>query len=384
MKFRRSGGSRPAAPASSDRTARTGGSRRPSLLRRIRWPRWILLSLIVGAIAWYLVSGQISVIAQGVVDGQTTNVAAISRGRVASVPVDCGDVVNEGQTVAVLGNEERLIDLDARFSELEGELRSAREALSPALRETEQAAAAARRQLQAARDRLGERAATRETYRRLFEQRAIPRSRWREVQDNYQDALAARDVAQAEWRQALASYDRRESDLLNRIAELQDRLAEIDQQRQRATRTVLTAPRRGTVADCNVNVGEVVEAGQPLFRLFRTDTAHVLAYLKPSDVGRINIGSEAEIRINGINGSFQGRVRAILPLVEDLPPALSRYFWQDQEWQQHAPVEIELPNLSPAQRRQLTFGARTDVTIRLWRPTGVPLERSQLPDWLPI
>jgi membrane fusion protein (multidrug efflux system) len=382
MKFRRSAGTpRPpqAKTSPADRQAR-----RPGLLRRIRWPRWILLTLILGGVGWYLVSGQISVIAQGVISGQTTNVAAISRGRVASVPVDCGDAVSEGQTVAVLGNEERLIELDARYSELQGELRTAREALSPALRESEEAAAAARRQLQAARARVADRAEARETYRALFEERAITRTRWRDVQETYQDALAERDVAQAQWRQTLASYDRRESELLSQIAELRDRLREIDQQRQRATRTVLTAPRRGTVARCDVNVGEVVEAGQPLFTLFRPDTAQVVAYLKPTDVRRINIGSEAEIQINGMSGTFQGRVRAILPLVENLPPALSRYFWQDQEWQQYAPVEIELPDLSPAQRRQLTFGARSDVTIQLWRPAGVPLDGVRLPDWLPI
>jgi membrane fusion protein (multidrug efflux system) len=377
VKFRRASG-RADAPERRLRHGRGQAAAAAPPVRRIRWSRWILLSILVVAAAWYLLTGQATVVAQGVVNGDTTRVAAISRGRILSADARCGDTVQSGQVLAAVGNEERLLEIDARYENLSGELQGARAETGPALRQARERAAAAYRALEAARTGLADAQEERATYMRLFDQRAITQTKMRNAEERYQDALAARDIAVAEWQEALAAYDRTESELFTTVELLRAQLNEVDALRQRATRTVLTAPASGTIARCEAAVGEVVEAGEALFEVFGTDSAHILAYLDPKDVRRIALGLPATLTINGLPGRYAGRVTAILPLVEELPPALRRYFWQDEEWQQYAPVRIDLRGLGPAQRRQLSFGTRADVTIEVWNP-GFDLQR-----WLPF
>jgi HlyD family secretion protein len=386
MKFRRSAGA-PSGPGRRRSETGFGPSAAPGrrpLLRRIRWARLILIGLILGGIGWYLWSSQVSVVAQGVVSGETVSVAPIRAGRLSSISVTCGDVVRSGQTLAALGNQERLLELEERYQGLQGQLREARQSIEPALREASGTVEESYRRLEAARQAVAAERETRETYRRLFEQRAIGRQAWQDAQEGYRDAVAERNVAEARWRGRQAAYDRRESEYFTEIERLQDQLAEVDVQRRRAGRTVLTAPSSGTIATCRHEAGEVLQAGTPVFEVFRTETAHVLAYVEPADVQRIALGATATVRINGLPGRYEGRVTAILPLVQDLPPALSRYFWQQPAWQQHAPVRIEVPSLSGPQRSALSFGARVDVTLRN-RGGGWPeLEVPTLPEWLPI
>jgi membrane fusion protein (multidrug efflux system) len=62
--------------------------------------------------------------------------------------------------------------------------------------------------------------------------------------------------------------------------------------------TVVTAPAAGYVSKKNIQVGEYVNAGQTLFSLIESSDLWVVANFKETQLERIRVGSEVEIRVD--------------------------------------------------------------------------------------
>jgi hypothetical protein len=61
--------------------------------------------------------------------------------------------------------------------------------------------------------------------------------------------------------------------------------------------------------------------------------------------------------------SFAARVVGAHPERPGMPPAMSRFFWQDERWSQYAPVRLDFAGLTAAQQSQISAGMRVDVSI---------------------
>jgi membrane fusion protein (multidrug efflux system) len=78
--------------------------------------------------------------------------------------------------------------------------------------------------------------------------------------------------------------------------------------------TELRAPFDAFVGRKNVEPGAVVQPGQPLLALTRTDECWVMANFKETQVGRIHVGDRVEITIDAYPGRvWQGRVASFSP-----------------------------------------------------------------------
>ncbi len=66
--------------------------------------------------------------------------------------------------------------------------------------------------------------------------------------------------------------------------------------------------------------GQVVAAGQPVFRLAQLQRPWVRAYLPEPDVARVALGQAAEVRVDGMPGRvFKGHLAFISPQAEFTP-----------------------------------------------------------------
>jgi membrane fusion protein (multidrug efflux system) len=77
---------------------------------------------------------------------------------------------------------------------------------------------------------------------------------------------------------------------------------------------VVKAPAKGVVAKKGVNVGEVVQPGQPLFALVEVDNIWVTANFKETQLANMKPGQSATIDVDAYGGRrFEGRVDSISP-----------------------------------------------------------------------
>jgi membrane fusion protein (multidrug efflux system) len=78
--------------------------------------------------------------------------------------------------------------------------------------------------------------------------------------------------------------------------------------------TELRAPFDAQVGRKNVEPGAVVQPGQPLLSLTRTDSSWVMANFKETQVGRMHVGDRVEITIDAFPGRvFRGHVASFSP-----------------------------------------------------------------------
>lgn len=146
----------------------------------------------------------------------------------------------------------------------------------------------------------------------------------------------ARDLAQAEVEMAAANLEKSRRDARRQANLYQDQVtseytleqaelkARIDQGQLKVTRAKLAAAERdladasiqspvdGEVTRKHVEVGELVEAGTPLFDIAKIDRVKVVAHISELEITRLRKGQEAEIRVDGHSGVvFRGTVSTI-------------------------------------------------------------------------
>ena len=130
--------------------------------------------------------------------------------------------------------------------------------------------------------------------------------------------------------------------------------------------TVITAPVSGVVSKKSVEVGQLVQPGQPLMAIVPLDDVWVVANLKETQIERVVPGAPAEITADAYPGrTFQGYVESLSPATGAkfslLPPdnATGNF----TKIVQRIPVRVRL-DTPPDSLHPLRPGMSVDVTIR--------------------
>jgi HlyD family secretion protein len=317
-------------------------------IRASRWVRWIILLALIAAAAvavryTWLRPVQVPVtifrVAAGRVEETVTNSKAgtlKSRrratlspeigGRVEALMVRAGDRVRAGQVLL------RLSDADYR-AQLELQERSF-EALGASARQACQAAEFAERELV--------------RHREMAREQLEPQ----EVLDLYQ---SRRDTAATECEAARSR---------TRQAEAAIALA-----RASLSKTVVTAPFAGVVAEVTTQVGEWITPSPPglpipsVLDLFDPDAIYVSAPLDEVDVAKVRAGLPVRITMDAFPGrAFAGSVVRVAPYVLDR---------QEQNRTFEIEVEFDPNTLTAADRQGLRPGTSVDVEVILGARDGV-------------
>lgn len=78
-----------------------------------------------------------------------------------------------------------------------------------------------------------------------------------------------------------------------------------------ASRAVIKAPFDGTVTQIDLEVGEVINPGQPVARVVALDPVHVSVSVADRDIGLLKPGMPVGISADALAGSFQGTVHSV-------------------------------------------------------------------------
>jgi membrane fusion protein (multidrug efflux system) len=125
---------------------------------------------------------------------------------------------------------------------------------------------------------------------------------------------ARRDAERGRQMRAQGYLSAKEMDDLD----LRQRSAEValGQARLDLSRTRIVAPFGGRVTLRNVNLGETVPAGRDCFRVEDFSPLRARVYFPERELGRIRVGQQAEVRIDGAPGRHAARVALVNPSVE--------------------------------------------------------------------
>ncbi|MGH7742391.1 MAG: HlyD family secretion protein, partial [Candidatus Eiseniibacteriota bacterium] len=78
--------------------------------------------------------------------------------------------------------------------------------------------------------------------------------------------------------------------------------------------TTLAAPTAGVVTKKNVEIGQMVQAGQPLLAVVPLDDVWIVANLKETEIRGVRPGARAEITVDSYPGRrFRGHVESLSP-----------------------------------------------------------------------
>ena len=173
-------------------------------------------------------------------------------------------------------------------------------------------------------------------------------------------------VARAEGQQGQVMV--REAEVTRAEASLTQAEAELAMAELQLAYTEVRAPADGIVSKRTVEVGQVVQPGQPLLAIVPLHEVWVLANFKETQLARVHPGMKADVEIDGFPGKvFHGTVDSISAgtgaRFSLLPPENATGNWVKVV--QRVPVKVLLDQKEVGNPQPLRAGMSAIVTIRL-------------------
>lgn len=258
---------------------------------------WVGIGLLAAAVGAYYYATtrhklpEYIAVSNGRIEAQTVDVATRSGGRVLSVPVEEGSMVEAGDVIATL-------DLNHLAEALLGAEANVRGALKQ-----EQEAEAGVKQAHSALD-LAEKEFARSG--RLVKEGAVSRSRNDQTLNQQQTMKASLAAAEERLGAAKDAVDAARAE----VARQKDLLADKD----------LKAPRAGRVLYKLAEPGEVVPSGGKVVTLLDLTDVYMTVFYSTDVVGKLRLGDEARIVLDALPGvAIPAKISYISPEAQFTP-----------------------------------------------------------------
>ena len=297
------------------------------------------------------------------VDGDISPVIARVSGYVQEIRFKDNQYVHAGDTLVILDDRDYKIKLDQALAAQTAAQKNVA-AAGAAIAESQSNIAVQKANIEQAQVRLWKATQDYGRYKNLYDDHAITKAQ-------LDEATADRDAAQANLDAAKSQVpviDRRiNTSRVQTVATsaiIDSRKADVDYARLQLTYTVITAPASGIISKRNIQLGQLVQAGSPLFSVVHEDI-YVTANFKDTQLSDIKDGQKVDIRVDafdkqvipGTVESFSGATGAKFSL---LPPdnATGNFV----KVVQRVPVRIHIDADSSTLLR-LRPGMSVDVTV---------------------
>lgn len=254
----------------------------------------------------------------GTVEARETVLAFQVGGRIDKLLVDEGMAVRQGQEVATLVADDYALAVARASAEV-----SAAKATLAALE-----AGSRKQELEVARATL-EQASAEERFAREELQRARSlMSKNLTSQEHVDKAQLQLDVASSTARRAKQQFQLlqegpRSEDIDRARAELEARISALRTAERQLSYIHLQSPASGLITLRQAEAGEVVSAGQPVFRLAELSRPWVRAYIGETDLARVRLGQKVTVTVDGLpDRVFEGTLSFISPKAEFTPKSV--------------------------------------------------------------
>ncbi|MEO5359683.1 MAG: HlyD family secretion protein [Nitrospirota bacterium] len=249
------------------------------------------------------------------VEGSIYSVSAKVAGTVKAVYVKDNQFVKEGELLAELDPSDFAIKVKEAEAALaaEGarlnEAGSRLEAASRALNEFHAKTAAAKANVELAEANLAQAVLDLKRAESLFKNDAISKEKLEKAQTNYTVHTAAKKSAQEQLKQVELSIITQNSVIkqadsmrVSQLAAIKQKEAMLEAANLNMGYTKIYAAKSGNVSKKSVEVGNRIQAGQPLMAIVALDDLWVVANYKETQLSKIRPGQRVEIKVDAYPG----------------------------------------------------------------------------------
>jgi HlyD family secretion protein len=293
------------------------------------------LALATAALAACTRQPTTDIVAHGTIEVIETDVSPMATARLLRVPVEEGDAVQAGDTLAILTQATLAATLDGQRARVTGAEAAVRDLERGARPEEVKAAEA---ELSGAESDVARTTRDLDRARTLASGRAISQQAVDNASDAVATAMSRRDAARE--RLALLRAGARPERIRQARADVSTARAALAAAEANAADLVLLAPVDGVIFERYAEAGEVLTPGSPVLTVGHVSEPWVRVFLPARDAARIRLGQPAAVTLDGAPGrQFPGTVTVINPRAEFTPRAA----------------------LTQEEREDLMFGVRIDV-----------------------
>ncbi len=251
-------------------------------------------------------------------------------GRLAEVSVDLGSLVKRGLTIARIDPK----DYQYRVDQAVAGLKQARVRLGlPADGDDDRVDATQTALVRQARALLDQAQLNRDRLARLWDQQLVARV-------ELDNAVAALQVAEGRYQDALEEVQNRQGVLLQRRSE-------VELARQQLADAVIVSPIDGAVAERQASVGEYLAAGAPVVTLVRLHPLRLRLSVPEREAASVRRGLPVRVTVDGDPTVHAGTVARLSPAIAEQSRTLL--------------IEAEVPN--PGNRLRPGSFARVEVVV---------------------
>ena len=278
--------------------------------RQMMWVVGILAGiLIIGGAFWWIRASRIVSTDDARVKGTIASISAKSSGRIEQVMVNAGDSVKKGQILLILEKDEIEAQVERAKATVAG-AEAKLKLLQSGNRNQEIGKSDAEYMKAVVNMENAKRDLDRDS--RLYEQGALSARNRDITETNYQVAVA--QVRAAGEERSLMVEGSRAEDIQIAEAQLKEAKANLKTLEIQLKDRAVRSPIDGVVALKSIEMGEIVAAGQPLFKIADLDDVWVSANIEENYVGRIQVGQSVEFTIDAYPGKkFTGKVIEVNP-----------------------------------------------------------------------
>lgn len=170
---------------------------------------------------------------------------------------------------------------------------------------------------------------------------------------------------------------------IDRHPDVQEALAEVERAQLDLTRTSVVAPADGIASNLELQIGEYVEAGTPVFSLVTTERIWVEANLKETDLTHVRPGQTATVVADAYpDHAWRARIASIAPATGAefslLPPQNASGNWVKVVQRVPVRLEIERRETDPPLRAGMSVKVEIDTEVE----RSLPLLIDQALAWV--
>jgi RND family efflux transporter MFP subunit len=225
-------------------------------------------------------------------------VSAKVPGRLASISVDLGTVLRQGQIIAQIEKQ----DYQLRLQQAEAALSQARArvGLPPEGKD----------------DRIvTEETGTVRQAQALLDDAKVKLERAEALVKRGVLAKAQLDSAGSDYKVALSKYQDAIEEIRNRQALVVQRRSELEIARQQLTDSIIYAPFDGVIQEKRASIGEYVAAGAPVVNIVRMDPLRLRAEVPERESRSVHVSQEVRVTLEGDPSVYTGKIARISPAI---------------------------------------------------------------------
>ena len=193
-------------------------------------------------------------------------------------------------------------------------------------------------------------------------QRAVARRNYERTKRLFEEKAATAqqlDQAERDYRVLGAQIDALRAQQQSVAREVSSGEAHVAQISQRVDKSRIVNPERGIVLATFAHPGELVQPGEPLYRIANLDTLTLRAYVSETQLHALKLGGQVEVRVDSGDGNtiaLPGTIRWISSKAEFTPTPIQT---RDERADLVYAVQVRVPNT----RGLLKIGMPGDLTL---------------------